>query len=109
MSSAANGRTVSFDDGGSAEYDGIVWATGFRIDHSWIDIPEVKDERGQVRHVRGVTESPGLYMLGMTWQHTRTSALLGWVGDDAAFLADRIEAAKRSAERDAGHWRRSTS
>jgi putative flavoprotein involved in K+ transport len=59
-------------------------------------VPEIKDERGQVRHVRGVTESPGLYMLGMTWQHTRTSALLGWVGDDADFLADRIEAEKGS-------------
>ena len=73
----------------------IVWATGFRVDHSWIEIPEVKDERGQVRHVRGVTESPGLYLLGMTWQYTRTSALLGWVGEDAAFLADQIEATDR--------------
>ena len=92
----ASGRTISFEDGESADYDGVVWATGFRIDHSWIDIPEVKDERGQVRHVRGVTESPGLYLLGMTWQHTRTSALLGWVGNDAAYLADRIEAERAS-------------
>jgi putative flavoprotein involved in K+ transport len=97
----AAGRTVSFDDGGSAEYDGIVWATGFRVDHSWIDVPEVKDERGQARHVRGVTESPGLYMLGMTWQHTRTSALLGWVGDDAAFLADQIDAVREAPTRGA--------
>ena len=82
---------VSFDDGSTAEYDAIVWATGFRVDHSWIEIPEIKDEFGQLRHVRGVTASPGLYVLGMTWQHTRGSALLGWVGDDAAFLADRIE------------------
>jgi putative flavoprotein involved in K+ transport len=95
----ASGRTVSFEDGTSAEYDGIVWATGFKIDHSWIEVPEIKDERGGVRHVRGVTESPGLYMLGMTWQHTRTSALLGWVGDDAAFLADQIEAAKEAPTR----------
>jgi putative flavoprotein involved in K+ transport len=95
----ARGRAVTFEGGESAEYDGIVWATGFRIDHSWIDIPEVKDERGRVRHVRGVTEAPGLYLLGMTWQHTRTSALLGWVGDDAAFLADRIEAERRGEGR----------
>jgi putative flavoprotein involved in K+ transport len=92
----AGGRTITFEDGESAEYDGVVWATGFRIDHSWVDIPEVKDGRGQVRHVRGVTESPGLYMLGMTWQHTRTSALLGWVGDDATYLADRIQAANEA-------------
>jgi putative flavoprotein involved in K+ transport len=92
----ASGQAITFADGETADYDGIVWATGFRIDHSWIDLPEVKDERGRVRHVRGVTESPGLYLLGMTWQHTRTSALIGWVGDDAAFLADRIQAARRS-------------
>ena len=92
-----SGRTVTFDDGSSAGYEAIVWATGFRIDHSWIEIPEVKDERGQVRHVRGVTESPGLYMLGMTWQYTRTSALLGWVGNDAAYLADQIASAPETS------------
>ncbi len=89
----ASGQTITFEDGASSDYDGVVWATGFRIDHSWIDVPEVKDERGAVRHVRGVTESPGLYLLGMTWQYTRTSALLGWVGDDATYLADQIETA----------------
>ncbi len=92
----AGGRTITFEDGESADYDGIVWATGFRIDHSWIDLPEVKDERGQVQHVRGVTAAEGLYLLGMTWQYTRTSALIGWVGDDAAYLADQIETAKQA-------------
>jgi putative flavoprotein involved in K+ transport len=93
-----SGRTITFEGGQSADYDGIVWATGFRIDHAWIDVPEVKDERGQVRHLRGVTESPGLYLLGMTWQHTRTSALLGWVGLDAEFLAEQIAARKGSGD-----------
>jgi putative flavoprotein involved in K+ transport len=92
----AGAHTITFEGGETADYDGVVWATGFRIDHSWVDVPEVKDERGQIQHVRGVTTSPGLYLLGMTWQHTRTSALLGWVGSDAAYLADRIEAAKHS-------------
>jgi putative flavoprotein involved in K+ transport len=92
----AGGHTITFEGGETADYDGVLWATGFRIDHSWVDLPEVKDERGQLQHVRGVTTSPGLYLLGMTWQHTRTSALLGWVGSDAAYLADRIEAAKHS-------------
>jgi putative flavoprotein involved in K+ transport len=44
-------------------------------------------------HHRGVTCSPGLYFLGLTWQYTRGSALLGWVKDDAEFLAGRIAAA----------------
>ncbi len=48
------------------------------------------DERGHILHQRGVTPAPGLYMLGLTWQHTRGSALLGWVGSDAAFLAGQI-------------------
>ena len=98
---SAEGHTVTFEDGESAGYDGFVWATGFRMDHSWIDIPEVKDERGQVEHVRGVTKSAGLYLLGMTWQYTRTSALLGWVGNDAAYLADRIEASNPRKETNA--------
>jgi putative flavoprotein involved in K+ transport len=86
----AAGRTVTFADGSAADFDAVVWATGFRTDHTWIDIPDVTDERGRIRHQRGVTPSPGLYMLGLTWQHTRGSALLGWVGRDAAFLAGQI-------------------
>ena len=48
-------------------------------------------------HRRGVTDSPGLYFLGLTWQHTRGSALLGWVKDDAEYIAQQISAF--SAER----------
>ncbi len=86
----AAGRAVRFADGAAAEFDAVVWATGFTTDHSWIDVPGVADERGGILHRRGVTPSPGLYLLGLTWQHTRTSALLGWVRNDAAFLAEQI-------------------
>jgi putative flavoprotein involved in K+ transport len=37
-----------------------------------------------------VTDVPGLYFLGLTWQWTRGSALIGWVKDDAAFLTERL-------------------
>ncbi len=87
---SAAGRTVTFADGTAAEYDTVVWATGFTADNTWIEIPDVKDKQGRILHTRGVTPSPGLYMLGLTWQHTRGSALLGWVGNDAAFLAGQI-------------------
>jgi putative flavoprotein involved in K+ transport len=90
-------RKITFEDGSSSDYDAIVWATGYRTDSAWIDIPEIKDERGQIRHRRGVTDSPGLYMLGLTWQYTRTSALLGWVGDDAAFIADQIVSSNQAS------------
>jgi putative flavoprotein involved in K+ transport len=50
----------------------------------------VFDESGRPLHRRGVTSSPGLYFLGLTWQHTRGSALLGWVKDDAEHIAAQI-------------------
>jgi putative flavoprotein involved in K+ transport len=92
----ASRRTVSFADGESLEVRSVIWATGFRQDYSWIELP-VFDERGRVVHQRGVTKLPGLYFLGLTWQHTRGSALLGWVGEDAQYIADRIETFRASA------------
>jgi putative flavoprotein involved in K+ transport len=87
---SAAGSTVSFGDGSEVEVDGIVWATGFKVDHSFIDAP-IFDGAGRLVHQRGVTESPGLYLLGLSWQHTRGSALLGWVKDDAEHIANLIE------------------
>jgi putative flavoprotein involved in K+ transport len=87
---AAAGRGITFADGSRGEYDAVVWATGFATDDSWVDVPDATDERGRLRQTRGVTPSPGLYTLGRIWQHTRGSALLGWVGNDAAFLAEQI-------------------
>jgi putative flavoprotein involved in K+ transport len=93
---------VTFADGSAADFDVVVWATGFTAGHSWIDIQEAKDGQGHIRHQRGVTASPGLYMLGLTWQHTRGSALLGWVGNDAAFLAGQI--ARRRTDENHPHF-----
>jgi putative flavoprotein involved in K+ transport len=87
----AGGRTISFADGSELEVDAVIWATGYRSDHSWIDAP-VLGADGRVQHRRGVTEAPGLYFLGLSWQHTRGSALIGWVKDDAEFIAERIAA-----------------
>jgi putative flavoprotein involved in K+ transport len=91
-----SGRTVSFVDGSQLEVDAVVWATGFRYDHSWIELP-VTGEDGLIKHRRGVTEIRGLYTLGLQWQHTRGSALLGFVKDDAAYIAEQIDAHARRA------------
>jgi putative flavoprotein involved in K+ transport len=88
---AVAGHIVTFGDGSEIQADAVIWATGYRPDYSWIDLP-VLDSNGRLRHRRGVTDVPGLYFLGLTWQWTRGSALIGWVKDDAAFLADRIAA-----------------
>jgi putative flavoprotein involved in K+ transport len=85
----AEGRRVRFEDGSELEVDAVVWATGYRPDHSWIELPVLGDD-GRLRHRRGVTDVPGLYFLGLTWQHTRGSALIGWVKQDAQFIAGRI-------------------
>jgi putative flavoprotein involved in K+ transport len=87
----AHGATVSFADGSELAVDGVLWATGFRLDHSLVKHP-VHDDRGDIKHQRGVTDMPGLYFLGLSWQHTRGSALLGWVKDDAQYIAQRIAA-----------------
>ena len=93
----AEGRTVRFADHSLLEDVGVVvWATGYRSDYAWIYIPGVVRE-GHVVHRRGVTEVPGLYFLGLSWQHTRGSALLGFVNDDATYLADRIATGRRAS------------
>jgi putative flavoprotein involved in K+ transport len=86
---AAQGRTISFADGSKLEADAVIWATGYRSDYSWIEAPVLGPD-GRAQHRRGVTEVPGLYFLGLSWQHTRGSALIGWVKDDAEFIAERI-------------------
>jgi putative flavoprotein involved in K+ transport len=87
----AAGRTVRFEDESELEVDALIWATGYRPDLLWIDLP-ILDSNGRLRHRRGVTDVPGLYFLGLTWQWTRGSALIGWVKDDAAFLTERLAA-----------------
>ncbi len=85
----AEGRTAQLADGRSLEIDAVVWATGFRPDYSWIDIDGVWDG-GQVVHQRGGTRTPGLWFIGLPWQHTRGSALLGFVKDDAAWVTAQL-------------------
>ena len=67
----------------------VVWATGYRYDFRWIDLP-VFDMRGLPSHCRGVTSVPGIYFLGLAWLHKLKSSFLCGVGEDAEYLAGRI-------------------
>jgi putative flavoprotein involved in K+ transport len=91
--STTAGGSVTFADGSRSDIDVVVWATGFRIDDTWIDIPGAIDDRGRLLHRRGIVEAaPGLFTIGRPWQHTTGSALLGFVQYDAKWVAGQITA-----------------
>jgi putative flavoprotein involved in K+ transport len=85
----ASGSEIRFADGSALSPEAVIWATGFALDHAFVQAPVFADD-GHVEHRRGVTSVPGLYFLGLPWQHTRGSALLGWVKDDAQYIASEI-------------------
>lgn len=67
----------------------VVWATGFRPDHSWMDVP-VFDRKGRVRHDGGVVEAPGLYLIGLPFLRRRNSGLIDGAAEDARYLSDHL-------------------
>ena len=73
----------------SGEISTIVWATGYRPDLSWLDVP-VLDRRGRIVHDGGVTACPGLYLIGMPFLRRRKSSLIDGAADDAAELTRHL-------------------
>jgi putative flavoprotein involved in K+ transport len=67
----------------------VIWATGYRYDFGWIDL-DVLSPTGVPIHRRGVTGIPGVYFLGLPLLHKTKSSFLSGVGEDAAYLADKI-------------------
>ena len=67
----------------------VLWATGYELDFSWVELP-IFDEWGYPRHVRGVTEQPGLYAVGLPWLHSEPSSVIAGVGADAAHVVEHI-------------------
>jgi putative flavoprotein involved in K+ transport len=86
----AEGKRVTLADGKTAEVDAVLWATGYRDDTDWVEIPEVKDAHGNFLHYRGISPLPNLCLVGRSWQWTRGSALFAGVGQDAAYLTEHI-------------------
>jgi putative flavoprotein involved in K+ transport len=67
----------------------VIWATGYRPDYSWLEVP-VLDRKGQVRHRGGIVDAPGLYLMGMPFLRRRKSALIDGAADDARELSDHL-------------------
>ncbi len=67
----------------------VLWTTGYAPDYGWLDLP-ILDEYDVPRHVRGVSEVPGLLFLGMLFQHDNGSANLAGIARDAEYLAAQM-------------------
>ena len=67
----------------------VLWATGFRRQYPWLQVPAL-DARGEIRHRGGVTTEPGLYVIGLHFLRRRKSAFIDGVGDDARVLAEHV-------------------
>jgi putative flavoprotein involved in K+ transport len=73
----------------SGEIRTVVWATGFRPDYRWLDVPVI-DAKGQLRHDGGVVDSPGLYALGLPVLRRRKSTFILGIEDDAREVVDHL-------------------
>jgi putative flavoprotein involved in K+ transport len=83
------------EDGRVLEVGTVVWCTGFDHSYPWIKLP-ITDEAGHLQHTRGVVPSqPGLYFVGVPFQHRISSSLIDGVGEDAEYVVEKI-AARRS-------------
>jgi putative flavoprotein involved in K+ transport len=80
------------------EVANVVWATGFRQNFDWIDLP-ITGEDGWPVELRGVTdEAPGLFFCGLSFQYAFSSMIFAGVGRDAGFVADRIVERARATQ-----------
>lgn len=93
---ASKKDAIIFSKQQSLEPKSIIWATGFKPNYSWINLP-ILNEQGFPRHKEGLTDVEGLYFLGLSWQRRRGSALLGWVSEDAQWLATMLLKNKRTS------------
>ena len=73
----------------SGEIKAIIWATGYRPDYSWLEVP-VLDRKGRLRHDGGIVSSPGMYLMGTQFMRRRKSALIDGAGDDARDLSAHL-------------------
>jgi len=78
-------------DWSNAGIRSVIWSMGFRTNYQWLEIP-VFDGKGYPAHQRGITPIPGLYFLGLPWQHTWGSGRFSGVAADARHLMETITA-----------------
>jgi putative flavoprotein involved in K+ transport len=78
-------------DLGSGEIRSVVWATGYRPDYSWLEIP-VLDRKGRLRHDGGIVDAPGVYAMGLPFMRRRKSSFIHGADDDAREISENLKA-----------------
>jgi putative flavoprotein involved in K+ transport len=73
----------------TGEIKAVIWATGYRPDYSWLEVPTL-DQKGRLRHDGGIVSSPGMYLMGTQFMRRRKSALIDGAGDDARDLSAHL-------------------
>lgn len=77
-------------DFSSGEIETVIWATGYKPDYSWLEVP-VLDRKGEIRHDGGIVRAaPGLYRVGLNFLRRRKSSFIHGAGDDARDLTDHL-------------------
>jgi putative flavoprotein involved in K+ transport len=87
-------RRITRLDLRDAGIETVVWATGYRRDYSWLDVP-VLDRRGEIVQSAGVTDAPGLYVVGLRFQTRRNSNFIDGVRHDARAVVDHLVSRRR--------------
>jgi putative flavoprotein involved in K+ transport len=75
----------------NSEIKTVLWATGFRPDYSWLEVP-VLDRKGRLRHRGGVVASPGLYVMGLPFMRRRSSSFICGADNDARAITEHLVA-----------------
>lgn len=74
-------------------FETVLWATGFKADYSWVDLPDAFDRKGRLRHDGGVvTAAPGIYRMGLNFLRRRKSTYIYGAEQDATELVDHLTA-----------------
>lgn len=73
----------------SSRIETVIWATGFRADYAWLDVP-VLDAKGRIRHDGGIVDAPGMYVMGLPFMRRRKSSFIDGAADDAKDLVAHL-------------------
>ena len=81
----------------------IIWATGFALDYSWLNV-DTFDDSGKPIHRRGISNEPGVYFVGLPWLSRRGSSFIWGVWHDAKYIADHIATINKYNNYKKGSW-----